>query len=214
MPYAVIASDRVMNIDGRRVRGRQYRWGVAEVENEMHCDFIKLRRVLMEQYMLDLVDSTIEKHHQSYRKACMIKRIRHCQEQLAVTEGPEAAKALNLDGGLQSLVYISRYGREFLEEGRLENDPIFRERQRRVTDKFSVIVAFHEDRFESWRAELRHKQDELNEDIAETTQQIERLQAEIALLTNQQDYKYDLKETERIDGSRGISKVGKYAIRR
>lgn len=172
MPYALIASERVISTkSGKQIRGRQYRWGIAEVENEVHCDFIKLRRVLMEQYMLDLIDSTIEKHHQRYRKACMLKRIRHCQEVMAQTEGPEIAKTVSFDGGLQSLVHISRYGREFLEEGRLENDPIFRERQRRMTDKFAVIVAFHEDRFESWRAELRHKQDELNEDITETTHQ-------------------------------------------
>lgn len=172
MPYALIASERVILTEkGEHVRGRQYRWGIAEVENELHCDFIKLRRVLMEQYMLDLIDSTVEKHHQRYRKACMLKRIRHCQEVMAQTDGPEVAKNISFEGGLQSLVHISRYGREFLEEGRLENDPIFRERQRRMTDKFAVIVAFHEDRFESWRAELRHKQDELNEDIAETTHQ-------------------------------------------
>lgn len=216
MPYAVISSERViMTPSGNPVRGRQYRWGIAEVENEVHCDFIKLRRVLMEQYMLDLIDSTIEKHHQRYRKACMLKRIRHVQEVLSQTEGAEGGKRISFDGGLPTLVHISRYGREFLEEGRLENDPIFRERQRRMTDKFAVIVAFHEDRFESWRAELRHKQDELNEDIADTTQQIEQLQADIAILANVHDSKLDKDGHGHSQGEgRGLSKVGKYAIRR
>lgn len=222
MPYAVIASERViMSPSGKPVRGRKYRWGIAEVENELHCDFIKLRRVLMEQYMLDLIDSTVEKHHQRYRKACMLRRIRHAQDMLVQADGFDTAERINMEGGLQSLVHISRYGKEFLEEGRLENDPIFRERQRRMTDKFAVIVAFHEDRFEQWRTELRLRQDNLNEDIAESTRQIERLQAEIAVLSNtNHDAKFDKDGAPANHGGhipgepRGLGKVGKYAMRR
>lgn len=167
MPYAVIASEDVIGVDqfGRPVRGRPYRWGVAQVENEDHCDFVKLRRVLMEKYMLDLVDSTIEKHYQLYRKNCMIRRIEHARSEVLESEGPDSAKKIEVDGGLQTLVYISKYGKNFLEDGQLENDPIFREQQRKINDRFAVIVAFHEDRFESWRNELRKKQDELNLDI-------------------------------------------------
>lgn len=167
MPYAVIASEVIVGSDayGRPIHARPYRWGVAEVENEDHCDFVKLRRVLMERYMLDLVDSTIEKHYQHYRKACMVRRIEHARGELLDSGGPDVAKQVDLEGGLQTLSHISRFGKDFLEDGQLENDPIFRERQRKINDKFAVIVAFHEDRFESWRNELRKKQDELNQDI-------------------------------------------------
>ena len=48
MPFAIIGSDEdVMAPDGRKVKGRQYSWGVAEVENEDHCDFKKLRALLV-----------------------------------------------------------------------------------------------------------------------------------------------------------------------
>lgn len=63
LPYSVIgAGDReVTNALGEKVRGRQYLWGVAEVENEQHCDFKKLRNMLIRTHMLDLIDSTHER---------------------------------------------------------------------------------------------------------------------------------------------------------
>lgn len=171
IPYAIIASETVVGVDakGNPIRARPYKWGIAEVENEKHCDFVKLRRVLMEKYMLDLIDSTIDKHYQRYRKSCMLRRIEHARAILAESSGPEAVKTLDTEGGLQTLVHISKYGKDFLEDGQIENDPIFRERQRKMNDRFAVVVAFHEDRFESWRNELRKKQDELNQDIEDTT---------------------------------------------
>ncbi|BEJ16644.1 hypothetical protein CspHIS471_0600450 [Cutaneotrichosporon sp. HIS471] len=68
MPFSVIGStDDVRTADGRVVKGRQYLWGVAEVENEDHCDFRKLRSLLIRTYMLDLISSTEETHYEAYR---------------------------------------------------------------------------------------------------------------------------------------------------
>jgi len=47
VPFAVIGSNTVIEVRSRRVRGRMYPWGVVEVENPEHCDFIKLRAMLM-----------------------------------------------------------------------------------------------------------------------------------------------------------------------
>jgi len=47
VPFAVIGSNTVIEVKSRRVRGRMYPWGVVEVENPEHCDFIKLRAMLM-----------------------------------------------------------------------------------------------------------------------------------------------------------------------
>ena len=59
MPFAVIGSEKdVKTSDGRIVKGRQYSWGVAEVENEDHCDFKKLRSILIRTHMLDLIHTT------------------------------------------------------------------------------------------------------------------------------------------------------------
>jgi cell division control protein 12 len=74
-PYAVIGSTEVLSTpDGRQVRGREYTWGVAEVENDDHCDFKKLRNLLIRTHMLDLISSTEENHYEYYRQQQMATR--------------------------------------------------------------------------------------------------------------------------------------------
>jgi len=74
-PFSIIGStDDVVTPDGRTVKGRQYLWGVAEVENENHCDFRKLRSLLIRTHMLDLTATTEETHYENYRQAQMETR--------------------------------------------------------------------------------------------------------------------------------------------
>ena len=75
MPFAVIGSEKdVKTQDGRVLKGRQYSWGVAEVENEDHCDFKKLRSILIRTHMLDLIHTTEEMHYEAYRAQQMETR--------------------------------------------------------------------------------------------------------------------------------------------
>ncbi|MCJ1312548.1 hypothetical protein MMC25_006222 [Agyrium rufum] len=75
MPFAVIGSEKdVKTSDGRVVKGRQYAWGIAEVENDDHCDFKKLRSILIRTHMLDLIHTTEEQHYEAYRAQQMETR--------------------------------------------------------------------------------------------------------------------------------------------
>ncbi|KZT51968.1 putative CDC12-septin [Calocera cornea HHB12733] len=75
MPFAIIGSTQdVQTPDGRTVKGRQYPWGVAEVENEQHCDFRKLRYLLIRTHMLDLISTTEDSHYEAYRQTQMETR--------------------------------------------------------------------------------------------------------------------------------------------
>ena len=75
MPFSIIGStSEIATADGRTVKGRQYLWGVAEVENEEHCDFKKLRSLLVRTHMLDLIQTTEEGHYEQYRQAQMETR--------------------------------------------------------------------------------------------------------------------------------------------
>ena len=47
VPFTVIGADTMVDVAGKKVRARKYRWGVVEVENEAHCDFVHLRKMLM-----------------------------------------------------------------------------------------------------------------------------------------------------------------------
>ncbi|XP_018013876.1 septin-1 isoform X2 [Hyalella azteca] len=66
VPFAVVGSATVLDVGGRKVRGRQYPWGVIEVENPQHCDFSKLR-CLLGTHMQDLTEVTQEVHYENYR---------------------------------------------------------------------------------------------------------------------------------------------------
>ncbi|XP_077578056.1 septin 4b isoform X3 [Stigmatopora nigra] len=71
IPFAVIGSNTVVEAKGKRVRGRLYPWGIVEVENTAHCDFIKLRNMLVRTHMQDLKDVTRETHYENYRAHCI-----------------------------------------------------------------------------------------------------------------------------------------------
>ncbi|CAG08574.1 unnamed protein product [Tetraodon nigroviridis] len=66
-PFAVIGSNTVVEARGQRVRGRLYPWGIVEVENQSHCDFVKLRNMLICSHMHDLKDVTCDIHYENYR---------------------------------------------------------------------------------------------------------------------------------------------------
>ncbi|KAJ3131088.1 hypothetical protein HK100_006832 [Physocladia obscura] len=67
MPFSIISSENDVVVNGQNVRGRQYIWGVAEVENENHCDFKKLRNLLIRTHMHDLISTTHDSHYEAYR---------------------------------------------------------------------------------------------------------------------------------------------------
>lgn len=47
IPFAVVGSERNVIIEGKAVRGRKNRWGVINVEDERHCEFVYLRNFLL-----------------------------------------------------------------------------------------------------------------------------------------------------------------------
>lgn len=58
--------------DGRRVRGRAYPWGCIEVDNEDHCDFVKLRQMLIRSHMEELKEHTHNNLYEKYRSEKLI----------------------------------------------------------------------------------------------------------------------------------------------
>ncbi|XP_008982400.3 septin-14 isoform X1 [Callithrix jacchus] len=67
LPFAVVGSTDVVKVGKRMVRGRHYPWGVLQVENENHCDFIKLRDMLLCTNMENLKEKTHTQHYECYR---------------------------------------------------------------------------------------------------------------------------------------------------
>ncbi|KAL9631274.1 MAG: hypothetical protein Q9164_005984 [Protoblastenia rupestris] len=68
VPFAVVgANTEVTSPEGRKVRGRRYPWGVIEVDNEDHCDFAKLRQMLIRTHMEELKEHTNNALYENYR---------------------------------------------------------------------------------------------------------------------------------------------------
>ncbi|KAG8146301.1 hypothetical protein E2320_012662 [Naja naja] len=59
VPFAVIGSNQLIEVKGKKIRGRLYPWGVVEVENPEHNDFLKLRTMLV--YLHD--ESGLNRRH-------------------------------------------------------------------------------------------------------------------------------------------------------
>ena len=57
MPFAVVGANAMVDVRGKKIRGRLYPWGVIEVENPAHCDFVKLRTMLI-THMQDMQEVT------------------------------------------------------------------------------------------------------------------------------------------------------------
>ncbi|KAH6573500.1 hypothetical protein BASA50_000969 [Batrachochytrium salamandrivorans] len=67
IPFSVVGSDKEVELGGKKVRGRKYPWGIIEVDNETHCDFVKLRQMLIRTHMEELKENTNEVLYEHYR---------------------------------------------------------------------------------------------------------------------------------------------------
>ncbi|CAK8683804.1 septin-6-like [Clavelina lepadiformis] len=69
LPFAVVGSTEEIKLGNKMVKARQYPWGIVQVENESHCDFVKLREMLVRVNMEDLREKTHTKHYELYRRS-------------------------------------------------------------------------------------------------------------------------------------------------
>lgn len=85
IPFAVVGSERSVIIEGKSVRGRKNRWGVVNVEDENHCEFMHLRNFLTRTHLQDLIETTAQIHYEAFRS----------KQLLALKEGVQQRPATN-----------------------------------------------------------------------------------------------------------------------
>ncbi|MCJ1313921.1 hypothetical protein MMC25_007601 [Agyrium rufum] len=75
VPFAIVgANTEVTSPEGRKVRGRAYPWGTIEVDNEEHCDFVRLRQMLIRTHMEELKEETNNALYENYRSEYLTSR--------------------------------------------------------------------------------------------------------------------------------------------
>jgi len=75
MPFAIVGSEDVIEIGGRRVRARQYPWGIVEVDNPRHSDFLAIRSALLHSHLADLKEITHDFLYENYRTEKLSKSV-------------------------------------------------------------------------------------------------------------------------------------------
>ena len=75
MPFAIVGSEEVVDIGGRKVRARQYPWGVVEVDNPRHSDFLAIRSALLHSHLADLKEITSDFLYENYRTDKLSKSV-------------------------------------------------------------------------------------------------------------------------------------------
>lgn len=75
MPFAIVGSEDVIEVNGRRVRARQYPWGLVEVDNPRHSDFLAVRSALLHSHLADLKEITHDFLYENYRTEKLSKSV-------------------------------------------------------------------------------------------------------------------------------------------
>ncbi|KAF2703764.1 Septin [Pleomassaria siparia CBS 279.74] len=75
MPFAIVGSEDVVEVNGRRVRARTYPWGVVEVDNPRHSDFLAVRSALLHSHLADLKEITHDFLYENYRTEKLSKSV-------------------------------------------------------------------------------------------------------------------------------------------
>ncbi|KAI5817708.1 cell division control protein 12 [Pyronema omphalodes] len=75
MPFAIVGSEETVEIGGRKVRARQYPWGIVEVENPRHSDFLAIRSALLHSHLADLKEITHDFLYENYRTEKLSKSV-------------------------------------------------------------------------------------------------------------------------------------------
>jgi cell division control protein 11 len=89
MPFAIVGSDETIELDGRSVRARQYPWGIVEVDNPRHSDFLAIRSALLHSHLADLKEITHDFLYENYRTEKLSKSVND------VTSGGDNSESLD-----------------------------------------------------------------------------------------------------------------------
>ncbi|KAI6660299.1 Septin-6 isoform X2 [Oopsacas minuta] len=164
MPFAVVGSREEIVINNQKVRAREYAWGVVEVENEAHCDFVKLREMLIRTNMEDLRERTHTVHYELYRR-----------EQLQRMGSKEIAEPIR--GNVKDMYEMKRqqYKLELeKKEQRLKTNFISKVKQKEtelvsaennLQEEFEKLRRMHAEE----RKELEEKRRQLDSEMADFT---------------------------------------------
>lgn len=154
VPFAVVgANTDVVNAEGRQVRGRSYPWGVIEVDNEDHCDFVKLRQMLIRTHMEELKEHTNNSLYENWRSDRLIS--------MGVNQDPTVFREVNPAAKQEEERTLHEQKLQKMEsEMKMVFQQKVAEKESKLTQSQEELYARHremKDQLDKQRAELEDK---------------------------------------------------------
>ncbi|KAI8052896.1 Septin-domain-containing protein [Syncephalis plumigaleata] len=157
IPFAIVGSDTIIDVNGRKVRGRQYPWGVIEVDNEEHNDFVKLRQMLIRTHMEELKQHTADVLYENYRTGKL--------QSMGITQDPSVFQEVNPIARMEEEKRQHEAKMQKMEgEMRLVFQQKVQEKESKLKQSEEELYARHKemkDALEKQRAELEEKKKRL-----------------------------------------------------
>ncbi|KAM9204438.1 septin-10 [Mergus octosetaceus] len=184
LPFAVVGSTEEVKIGNKMVKARQYPWGIVQVENENHCDFVKLREMLICTNMEDLREQTHARHYERYRR-CRLeemgfrdigpenKPVRHpcskshtdrksvCHSFASVESLQEAYEAKRHEFYLELQRKEEEMRQHFVQRVK-EKETVLKEAEQQIQSKFDHLMLMHQEE----KLKLEKKKKALEDDMA------------------------------------------------
>uniref|UniRef100_A0A8C2KGF1 Septin n=1 Tax=Cyprinus carpio TaxID=7962 RepID=A0A8C2KGF1_CYPCA len=190
MPLAVVGSNVVIEVNGRKVRGRQYPWGVAEVENGEHCDFTVLRNMLIRTHMQDLKDVTNNVHYENYRS----------KKLAAVTcNGVDATKNKG-----QLTKYESPLAQ--MEEERREHVMKMKKMETEMEQVFEMKVKEKKQKLKDSEAELERRHEQMKQNLEAQYKELEEKRRQFEDEKANWEAQQRILEQQKLDASKTMEK--------
>ncbi|XP_011629920.1 septin-7 isoform X2 [Pogonomyrmex barbatus] len=151
VPFAVVGANTVVEHDGKKVRGRKYPWGVAEVENLEHCDFIALRNMVVRTHVQDLKDVTNNVHYENFR----------CRTLAGLGVDGKPTKASNKNPLAQ------------LEEEKREHDNKMKKMETEMEQVFEMKVREKRQKLKDSEADLQRRHEQMRRSLEQQVRELE-----------------------------------------
>ncbi|XP_011874679.1 PREDICTED: septin-7 isoform X3 [Vollenhovia emeryi] len=166
VPFAVVGANTVVEHEnGKKVRGRKYPWGIAEVENLEHCDFIALRNMVVRTHVQDLKDVTNNVHYENFRCRTLAG--------LGVDGKPtKASNNLCPPGVMNSFMMVWNPLAQ-LEEEKREHDNKMKKMETEMEQVFEMKVREKRQKLKDSEADLQRRHEQMRRSLEQQVRELE-----------------------------------------
>uniref|UniRef100_A0AAX7T2H8 Septin n=1 Tax=Astatotilapia calliptera TaxID=8154 RepID=A0AAX7T2H8_ASTCA len=162
LPFAVVGSVDDVKVGNKMVKGRLYPWGSVEVENEKHCDFVKLREMVLRVNMEDLREQTHARHYELYRR-CKL-------EEMGFKDTGTDSQSFSLQQTYETkrkefIVELQRKEEEmrqmFVNKVK-ETEAELKEKEKELHERFEQLKRMHQEEKKNLEEKRRELEEEMN----------------------------------------------------